>query len=158
MFLEIDNFLDRSGCDFFSKFHKENYNKLPENFKKSHRKTEVIKFENFMSDDRFKYLYSKIVSIAKSINENYFPNYLEIVRWPKNEYQSLHNDFNYHPLTSIIYLNDDFKGGETIVDGKKIEPKKGKLIFFNGFKLKHEVSEITQGERFTIICWYKEWS
>ena len=158
MFLEIDNFLDQNGCDFFSKFHKENYNKLPENFKKSHRKTEVIKFENFMSDDRFKYLYSKIVSIAKSINENYFPNYLEIVRWPKNEYQTIHNDFNYHPLTSIIYLNDDFKGGETIVDGKKIEPKKGRLISFNGFKLKHEVSKITQGERFTIICWYKEWS
>ena len=67
MFLEIDNFLDQNGCDFFSKYDKKNYNKLPENFKKSHRKTEVIKFENFMSDDRFKYLYSKIVSIAKSI-------------------------------------------------------------------------------------------
>ena len=44
------------------------------------------------------------------------------------------------------------------MDGKKIEPKKGRLISFNGFKLKHEVSKITQGERFTIICWYKEWS
>ena len=64
-------------------------------------------------------------------------------------------DFDYHPYTSILYLNDNYTGGETIVDGTTIIPEKNKLIGFEGDKMTHSVNEITEGTSYTIPCWYK---
>ena len=77
------------------------------------------------------------------------------VKWNTNQSQGTHQDFDYHPLTSILYLNDDFEGGETFVEDKIIKPKKGLMISFEGDKLKHGVKKIRKGIRYTIPCWYK---
>ena len=78
---------------------------------------------------------------------------MEIVLWPTHSWMGPHQDAGDH-LSFIIYLNDDFEGGETIVDGLEIKPKVGRLmIFSNGFYL-HEVKKITKGKRYTLIAWY----
>ena len=87
--------------------------------------------------------------------KDYEINYFEIVKWLQNESQDKHKDFSFHPYTSILYLNDNFKGGETVVDDKVIKPEKCKLISFEGNKIIHGVNTITKGERYTVPCWYK---
>jgi hypothetical protein len=52
--------------------------------------------------------------------------------------------------TSIIFLNDDFEGGELIVDNCIIKPKKNQLVLFTGNE-PHMVNPIINGERFTLV-------
>ena len=83
----------------------------------------------------------------------------QIVQWPRGSYQAFHTDTasNKTKFTSITYLNDNFKGGNTIFfDGTEIAPYSGKTIFFNGQLFQHGVSTILQNTRYTIACWYKD--
>ena len=58
-------------------------------------------------------------------------------------------------ITSLIYLNDSFRGGETYLDdGTVIEPKKGRILFFDGKYFKHGVNT-THGERYVLSTWYR---
>jgi predicted 2-oxoglutarate/Fe(II)-dependent dioxygenase YbiX len=62
----------------------------------------------------------------------------------------------YNHIASILYLNDDYSGGELcfLDRGICLSPKAGDLIVFPGNKnYKHEVSLITSGERYTIPLW-----
>ena len=52
--------------------------------------------------------------------------------------------------TSIVFLNDDFEGGELIVDNCIIKPKKNELVLFTGNE-PHMVNPIINGERFTLV-------
>jgi hypothetical protein len=65
-------------------------------------------------------------------------------------FQNINNNF-----TGIIYLNDNYEGGETVIEDRIITPAIGKFIFFQGSKLTHRVNEIVFGSRYTIPCWFK---
>ena len=149
-----ENFLNDEECDHFIRYHKENFF-LKRSYCKLHRKTEVIKAYEIIGNPVIKKLYERLVKFAKDVDPNITVNYFEIVRWPTGENQIGHLDFDYHPHTSIIYLNDDFEGGITRVGDVFFKPKKGTLICFRGDKINHEVLKITKGERYTISCWYR---
>ena len=57
--------------------------------------------------------------------------------------------------TSVCYLNDDFEGGETLIEDKSIKPKKGTLVVFPSKKMSHGVS-LVKGNRYTYIAWWEE--
>jgi len=61
-------------------------------------------------------------------------------------------------LSSIIYLNDDFEGGELFFPefSLEIKPKKGMLVCFpsNHF-YSHTVKPVTKGERFCLVNWFR---
>ena len=80
-----------------------------------------------------------------------FINYTEIVRWLEGEQQLVHKDFNYHSYTSILYLNDDYEGGQTKVFDEIVQIKKGTLITFKGADVMHSVLKIKKGERYTMF-------
>ena len=49
----------------------------------------------------------------------------------------------------MIYLNDNYEGGETTFTSLKIEPKQGTaLLFFND--LEHEGSSVKQGIKYVL--------
>jgi len=84
-------------------------------------------------------------------------NYGQIVYWPSFSHMDCHYDGTIeknNSFTSICYLNDDFEGGRTLVEDKKIEPEIGKVIVFNSKKMKHGVEEV-RGGRFTYISWWR---
>ena len=54
----------------------------------------------------------------------------------------------------FLYLNDDFKGGELVVEGKEIIPEIGKLVIFEAGKIKHKVNKVLKGNRYTLAGWY----
>ena len=79
---------------------------------------------------------------------------MEIVLWPTGSEMKPHYDEGDY-LSFIVYLNDDYEGGETVINGITIKPKKGLIVIFsNGFYL-HQVNKITNNSRYTLIAWYK---
>lgn len=67
------------------------------------------------------------------------------------------NLFYFRNYSSIIYLNDDYTGGEIIFPkiNLTIQPKKGTLIFFPGTaEYLHGVKPVLSGVRFTIATFY----
>ena len=62
-------------------------------------------------------------------------------------------------FSSLIYLNDDYKGGELFFkEENKIQKYKLKalscMIFPSGKEFAHGVKEILKGKRYTIPSWY----
>ena len=79
---------------------------------------------------------------------------MQIVLWETDMEMPSHYDTG-DVLSFIIYLNDNYRGGETIIDDIKITPKTGRLVLFsNGFYL-HKVNKIKDKKGYTLIGWYK---
>jgi len=85
-----------------------------------------------------------------------------IRRWDTGEFQPLHadgEDTEGHPneafivdYGAVIYLNDDYEGGEIYFPdhGIELKPKAGTLVFFPSSTMYiHGVKEITRGSRYT---------
>jgi len=80
--------------------------------------------------------------------------------WHINSYGPLHkHDRDGRQNTvfnSLIYLNDDFEGGEFITStGFVLKPKQGMLTFFNGSKIIHGTRRTLSKDRKTLIFWWK---
>ena len=50
----------------------------------------------------------------------------------------------------VIFLNDDFEGGELVFDNITIKPVKNMLIAFSK-ELGHHVKKVVNGERYTLV-------
>jgi len=98
----------------------------------------------------------------------YFNNslidYVQIVKWPVGSEQPAHHDtaHDHTTLASIVYLNEDFGGGETyFTDGLVIEPRIGRAVFFDGQYYEHGVNKIRLlagpfgNYRYSVAAWYK---
>ena len=59
------------------------------------------------------------------------------------------------PILSVVCsLNNDYSGGEFIMQGKKLDFKKGDvLIFPSNFLFPHEVKPVKKGTRYSAISW-----
>ena len=148
----IENFLSDDECDFLIDFFK----------KASHKEvwesTSILwlkkqPFNLRLSYIRFKCTYriKKKFKIRK--------NYDHIVFWPPFSFKGLHKDGRVakdNHWTSVCYLNDNFEGGETIIEDKKIKPQKGTLVVFPSKKLLHGVSVVKKTPRYTYISWWRE--
>ena len=89
---------------------------------------------------------------------NIILNYGQIVHWPEGSFMDRHYDGHVakdNNFTAICYLNDNFKGGRTLLENKMINPETGKLIVFNSQKMEHGVEKV-MGDRFTYISWWKK--
>jgi predicted 2-oxoglutarate/Fe(II)-dependent dioxygenase YbiX len=69
-----------------------------------------------------------------------------------------HYRFEYLTNSTIIYLNDDYEGGEIYFPEFDFEykPKRGDAILFPCDKneFRHGVKEVTKGKRMTIAMWH----
>lgn len=84
-----------------------------------------------------------------------------VIKWSTGQAMGYHVDDlgieDYH-ITGLVYLNDDYTGGEIsfLTHDITIKPNKGDLIMFPGnFNYAHEVKEILSGERYTVPVWFK---
>jgi len=84
-----------------------------------------------------------------------------VIKWSKGQSMGLHVDDlgieTYH-ITGLIYLNDDYIGGELFFPTHNItiKPNKGELVLFPGnLHYAHEVKEVISGDRYTIPVWCK---
>ena len=59
-----------------------------------------------------------------------------------------------HHYSFTIFLNDNYKGGELVVEGKTIKPKQGHIYIYKSNKF-HSVNEVKTGTRYAMIGWMK---
>lgn len=86
-----------------------------------------------------------------------------LVRWKPGDKMPLHSDygatkeFPEREWAVILYLNDDFEGGEIMLregdDVINLRPETGMLIVHRGGRRYHGVSKVTAGYRYTAIAW-----
>ena len=84
-------------------------------------------------------------------------------RYDVGGYMSLHTDnihhshgqqYGYPQASVLLFLNDDFKGGQFVVSNIHLNISKGDaLIFPSNFMFPHEVKKVTKGTRWSIIAW-----
>tara|TARA_R100001594_G_scaffold57146_1_gene91065 strand:- start:3133 stop:3690 length:558 start_codon:yes stop_codon:yes gene_type:complete len=71
-----------------------------------------------------------------------------------NIHHSHGQQYGFPQVSALLFLNDNYKGGEFIVAGNKYETKMGSgIIFPSNFMFPHEVKKIVHGERWSIVTW-----
>ena len=134
-------------------FSLEECNALINNFKANahhhelHRDTKILKVKGASP--------KLLDTLQKDLN--IILNYGQIVHWPNGSFMGCHYDGHLakdNHFTAICYLNDNYKGGRTLLENKMIDPEIGKLIVFNSQKVEHGVEKVI-GDRFTYISWWK---
>lgn len=101
------------------------------------------------------------------LQQDIFPDLLQVVKWPAGLSQPQHadacnldgsdNQLSWRDFGSIVYLNDNFEGGETFYENFDIEvtPKAGNMIVHAGDVLhSHGVREIKNETRYTIAVFW----
>jgi predicted 2-oxoglutarate/Fe(II)-dependent dioxygenase YbiX len=106
------------------------------------------------------------IEIDNFFDVNASPTSPALVRWLPGNFQMPHadkelhigddagkpNDFPWYDIATIIYLNDDYEGGELYFPNQEIQfkPKRGGAYFFPGdMNYIHGITEITGGIRYT---------
>ena len=88
-----------------------------------------------------------------------------LLRYREGEAIKVHSDHTprtdlpntWRLLSMILYLNDDYQGGELIFPRQKIEykPKAGDLVMFpSGFGYPHGTAPVTSGIKYCIVSWF----
>jgi hypothetical protein len=97
-----------------------------------------------------------IEASAQAIKQNIKIDWGYLVCRPVGTFHPTHiDDTEQHTiLTSVTYLNK-CSGGETYFEnGRIIEPKVGRTIYFDGKLQAHGVSKVLKHSRYTLALWY----
>jgi len=144
--LIIDKFLTPEECQFAIKYY-ESHKKDAESFRDV--------FPLVLSNN-IPFLNIKLNKIAKEFDSQI--DWLQIVKWPIGAHQDFHFDTakDKTTLSSIVYLNDEYEGGQTYFEeGTIFKPKIGRGLFFNGQYYKHGVLPVKNHIRYVVATWYK---
>jgi Rps23 Pro-64 3,4-dihydroxylase Tpa1-like proline 4-hydroxylase len=157
----IENFLDLEEC---TKLYKEcTENIFKDSMKVNSRFFSKSKFFNNLANDIFE---TSSIRISKMIKEIYdidatVSSHKHLVKCVVGSELNEHvDDFAtfHHNMSAIIYLNDNYEGGEIHFSDfdLTIKPKFNTLVLFPGNKYySHKVLKITGGERYTMPIWFK---
>ena len=156
-----ENFLSDRDCEFLINYHKRFYNESTcgHYWDRTYvmRMGETPLFHVKKSLIRRKYL----GELSKQ-----FPylelQYDQVVHWSSGSFLDLHYDIDYphegegsvNDFVTVCYLNDNFEGGETVLDYNDMKPKRGKLIAFPSKEILHGVKPV-RGDRYTHIAWWR---
>lgn len=151
----IDNVLTKDDCEQLIGV----YNQYPSNLEQGYNytfKAVVSRFDRKPINDLVK---EKLSTIMRHVPEDLMVQRAHVER---REYEHpAHFDERageYGMFTTVLYLNDDFDGGHTFINMNderiEIKPETGRLVAYNGHKLEHGVTNISNGVRYTLPIWY----
>jgi len=106
-------------------------------------------------------LFSKIIELIEfALPKGYefaTINYVQFIKYPQDSMFPYHQD-EADPTdtgTSLLFLNDNFIGGNLTVAGHKFANKQGTLVAFNNSTSTwHGVEPVLQGTRYVLAIWY----
>lgn len=86
-----------------------------------------------------------------------------LLRYHPGSFYKLHSDFSgMYPRTRILsvllYLNDDFEGGELVFprQGVTLKPEPGTVVVFPSCgAYPHEAKAVTKGNKYVVVTWMK---
>lgn len=152
--LTIRNFLDVSECDEILRL-LENYNFIGAHQFENGRHN----MEMFVEDQKILSVILKKMNLlritgTKKVLEYHEP--FEFYKYNKGDYILPHEDSSIYfnsgiqsNFTAIIYLNDNYLGGQTFFNQlkRKIKPQKGTLLLFK-HNLLHEAQVVKNGTKY----------
>jgi hypothetical protein len=171
-FVLVDNLISPAEIKFlYEAFDKSRHLFNTDNIPQDYWKNRIL-FSHQIKDrfpEAFRLMHESHRRIHKEIAAFYkikapiYADTVQLVSWSEGLFLPPHSD-NCHPdnrpnnvpwrtFGSIVYLNDDFEGGEVYLTGldKIVKPKAGMLIAFTGgTHHEHGVLKITKGERVTM--------
>ena len=116
--------------------------------------------------DRLKVCFEKVITKYSTDFELFGVQKItdfRINKYPEGGFMSKHCDNIHHshgqeygfPQASVLlYLNDNYEGGDFYVSDKKFRPNKGSAIIFpSNFMYPHEAEVVTKGTRWSIVAW-----
>ena len=155
--LVIPNFLSERVCDVL--IHAHTVSPQQTNLNKQKRPVVVPAGDVKTLTDHY-------VTQTTKLFENYFkialvPQSTTLELWRTGLSMAPHIDDHIPAILSqVVYLNDDYEGGETFFTqlNLTVTPKRGTLVGFRCNCLKHEhgVNKILSGTRYTFTSWYKK--
>ena len=171
-----DNVISDLQCDKIFNYYKKNHNNNINDTKVLPWFEGNTLYWNFLKNtiisDEIKNSREIITDcVSKSYKEIIYPNTTTLVMWKEGKQMNIHKDNGYkneehilgmREFTSVMYLNDNFEGGETIIlkeNSNEIEykckPQKGSvLIFKSDESCLHGVNKIEKGERLVLSMWF----
>jgi len=142
--VEKKNFLSKSECVDLIDFYYKNLN-------------ETFSFgDTFPLDVNLGPIEDSILQECKEYDENIILDTCQIVKWPVGSSMDPHTDDDGDVFAAIVYLNDNYVGGETCFRHTHVVPETGKLVFFSSSKITHAVSVVEDSARYTLALWFKE--
>jgi predicted 2-oxoglutarate/Fe(II)-dependent dioxygenase YbiX len=176
LIFKYDNVITSLECDTIFNYYKNNHSNNINDIHILPWFEENTLYWNLLKNTEIKNEIGKCRSIItnlvkKSYGVNVFPNVTTLVMWKEGKSMAIHKDNGYdndkHILhmrtyTAVMYINDNFEGGETIImkeNSNEIEyectPQKGSvLIFKSDESCLHGVKMIEKGERLTLSMWF----
>ena len=110
----------------------------------------------------FEYCVNDYTSVHDKIKILEYTNF-RINRYGEGGFMRSHIDNIHHShgqkqgyphITALMFLNDDYEGGEFVLGDKHIEKIQGSAVVFpSNFMYPHEVKELTEGKRFSVMTW-----
>lgn len=139
-----DNIINNSECDELISWYETN-----QNMSVKYTSNDVYRFEGIDILDKIPMF---------SFTKRYLNNVdIDRIRLQHVNYEiDVIEEFHSHvtPYSFVIFLNDNFEGGELIFDNILINPKKSRMIYFTGEE-KHYVKKVKSGSRYTLVCFLK---
>lgn len=141
----------------YQKFFPEIHN-IPENDYYAREMIEIADVLYSSLNTAFKHYTNEIYPFANK-NIKAREHTIHLLKYGVSGHLPAHQDqgVSSRVLSSVMYLNDDYEGGEIefVNSGVKIKPEAGSIIFFpSNFLYVHEVYPITQGFRYAMPHWY----
>ena len=153
----VDNFLSASDCDKLVQIYKENeddsyqyYDSFPLD----------ISNKLICNNPIIENIYDRIKSICENFNneEDISCYTFQLVKWTQGSFQMDHYDLEDTKFSGILYLNDEYCGGHTVIEYQDRIRVKGKgklLIIKDSDKILHSVQTVSSGTRYTLAIWFE---
>jgi len=109
-----------------------------------------VKIKHFSNNDLVNLVESTVTEKVGSFYKSYYQS------WGSGSSTSLHNHIEPSVYIAVIYLNDDFDGGEFFTEDEMITPEPGLMIFFDGESVPHGVNKILNGVRKTMVIYWNK--
>ena len=133
-----NNFISDTECDELLNYYNDNIEKEWSTLNNiySFKSVDIENYNELSLSKKLKINSPKAIRIQKVDNT-----------FETNQYMHRHKV----PWTYLIFLSDNFEGGNLIIENMNITPRKNQLIIFSSH-LQHRVENVNSGERYTFIC------
>ena len=171
----VENFLSPEQCEVIREAFKASMGNLAPNAKDSFWDERLLWFHQIdASAHRAKSIMQQARYVAAyriaehfAVGKPLYADSQQLVLWNEGHSMPVHVD-NAHPdgsahgtpyreYASVLYLNDDYEGGEIYFprQGYRLKPRAGMLVAFPGSdEAPHGVTAVRKGERLTMPAWY----